>query len=1300
MASSRFFRRSASTLALMVGTALLATCANDSLAPRIARPVGFSVAPVFPAGMRAGGLVLDSVALIVVRPEAETLSVSGRRFPATSQQVILSAIIPLRDSSEAVSVTLQLFAGPVLLFSGTQTGNVHAGTLGGDSLSVPVTFVGPGANVASIAIAPRDTAITAGDSLTFGVTAMNGQQQPVAQFYTSWSSSAAGVPIDAAGHLVSASTRATVVITAVTPTGIRDSTTLHIILPPAVLAIASGNNQSDIAGNRLALPLAVRVLAADSQAVPGVRVTFAAGTGGGSVDSATATTDGGGVARSGVQLGGTTGAQTFTASMAGGRSVTFTATALPAGPISRIWTGLLGLNWSDPGNWSPLGIPTLLDNLTIGTAINLPVLSANAVAGSITLDGLGVNLTLNGHTLVTNTLTVVNGATVTLDKTLDSLLVGGTLDIDAGDELGKLTAGVLTIGGNFTQRGTASGNSFAASGLRTILNGTGNQTITFLNPGAGLSRFSDLLINKSGGTVTMATNMVVSDSLGLLSPTALLGGGGLTVLRKLRAVSGATLGVQALTVAGDSLLMGRASDFGVAATTLVSPVAQLIPALPYQDLTLAGAAAHTLVARTAVTGALSLTSATATLIPGGHTLTAGSFLLSNGALLRMTQPTDSLLVAGNFDTDARSETGNLTSGVLAVGGNLTQRGNTSPASLALEGVRTILNGAGTQTVTLFNSAPGQSFFHDLIVQKSGGSVTTPSAVLITDSMALRSATPFTGAGALTVGRTLNAVSGAVLSVAGLTMTADSLRMTTPANYGVTTTTFNGPGAQIIPALPYNNLLLNGGSTHTLSGRTTASGLVTVDGAGATLVTAGRTLVANALTISNGGLLRMNQPADSVRVAGAFDTDGRNSTADLNNGVLSVGGNFTQRGNSSAASFAPGGTRTILTGAGTQTLTLFNPSAGGSFFHDLIVNKSGGTVQAPTTVPVHDSMVVASPTTIGGAGTLQVTRKLRTANGAGLGTSGLTMTADSLLVASPANFAVGTTTFDGAGPQLVPALPYQDLALTGGSTHTLTGATTVSGALSVAAASAHLVLGGHTASAGSFLLSNGGLLSMTQSADSLLVAGPFDIDAQDESGNLTAGVLQVGGNFTQRGNASASSFAATGTRTVLNGAGNQTVTFFNPGLTQSRFRDLEVRKSGGTAVLASALVVDSSFTVQSGVDTVQGGSITAGALNVTGLVLNNTPLTLNSLHAVAPVLNNTTFMGFDPTATQLTINQIGLSLPISLTGLTFLSTPTSGFYISANELGLVPLLVTVQSNLTPSAAALLTRLLNGALVTWL
>lgn len=108
-------------------------------------------------------------------------------------------------------------------------------------------------------------------------------------------------------------------------------TTVSATLPAARVDVVSPANPQGPAGSTLPDPIEVRVLGSDDQPLPGVTVTFSAGAGG-SVDPASPTTDGDGIASTRWTLGTTTGAQVLTATAGAGVSTSITVTATAARP--------------------------------------------------------------------------------------------------------------------------------------------------------------------------------------------------------------------------------------------------------------------------------------------------------------------------------------------------------------------------------------------------------------------------------------------------------------------------------------------------------------------------------------------------------------------------------------------------------------------------------------------------------------------------------------------------------------------------------------------------------------------------------------------------------------------------------------------------------------------------------------------------------------------------------------------------------------------------------------------------------
>lgn len=99
--------------------------------------------------------------------------------------------------------------------------------------------------------------------------------------------------------------------------------------PPASLVAVSGGGQAASLGATLPFPLVVKVTDTYGNALPGVAVTWAVTSGGGSLDATTTATNTEGTASVHWTVGSTQGNQTVKASISGGLTATFTTTVSP-----------------------------------------------------------------------------------------------------------------------------------------------------------------------------------------------------------------------------------------------------------------------------------------------------------------------------------------------------------------------------------------------------------------------------------------------------------------------------------------------------------------------------------------------------------------------------------------------------------------------------------------------------------------------------------------------------------------------------------------------------------------------------------------------------------------------------------------------------------------------------------------------------------------------------------------------------------------------------------------------------------
>jgi hypothetical protein len=941
---------------------LLVTCTDNPIGP--GRTGRLLVRPVFDGSALFAPLAIDNIRLIVTRPPSEVIKTITQPFPAGTDTVRVTATdIELKSTSEDLLVTIELYAGTTLLFTGTQTIKVTVGVTP-QPAAIPMLYQGPGSNLAALTLTPRDTAVRPGAVFTYQVTAADSQQQSVASFYIGWKASAG--TIDGTGRFTAPATRDTITITvsAPAPNTTKDSTKVFVIPGPGSLTITGGNGQSAFASTRLPALLAVRVDGTDQLPLAGVVVSFAATTGGGSVDSATATTDAQGIARSGATLGATVGAQTFTATVTGLPVVTFTETGTSTTGV-HTWNGQTSPNWSVSTNWTPQTVPTNADDviipsgtpngptittscsarsLTVNTgatlnlgafncqvggnvnatggaitgsgaiqiattaqvAGNLPNLQVSgavtasgplSLTGSLTVTGASGNLIVNGQPItVGGGFTTQSGAILTMTNAADLLTVSGNASFGGGNETGQLTAGSLTVAGNFSQSGSGSPTSFVGTGTHTVfLNGTGAQAINFGTPGFAASRFQNVIIANSAGGVTATSNLYATGTPGA-TPTAVrtLSGNGSTLFTAILDVNNFTFNNLLLNFAGSS------------------PVA-------LDTVTFQGYAP------------------TATPLTISHPGAGGPFTFDK--LTFSVTPTGAGRYLSATDADGPTPT------PLTI--NVT---NSTPASPS--GLVTVANGA---VVNWPSATPiqtwGGTISNDWFFSGNWVSGVAPAS---TDNVTIPSGRPFQPTiGSSTAVNDLTVQPGAVLSLGDISLNvtgsldaSGSIAGCCGDFIGMSGGTLKGNFSQVVVSV-------NLGGVVTLNGATTlSSSTVQVQGE---LILNGNTLNVGQGTLStlNGaGRLTMTNPADQV-IAGFTDFTGGDETGRLTAGILQTQ-SFSQ-GGTVTTSFLTGGNHKVrLAGPAPSTVTFANPA--NSRFQELDVSGVTATLTLGSNVTVAGQLI--------------------------------------------------------------------------------------------------------------------------------------------------------------------------------------------------------------------------------------------------------------------------------------------------------------------------------------------------------
>lgn len=1026
---------------------------------------------------------------------------------------------------------------------------------------------------------------------------------------------------------------------------------------------------------------------------------------------------------------------------------TVTAACAPMTGYDKAWTGTVSSNWNDANNWTPGGAPTSTNNVFVCVgAPNQPTLSAAGAtqdllletgatvatngftltsagsvnAGSITgtgtlaMSGSGVTLqgtvpnltvngtvslaaattatgaavvngtlTVNGQTLNVPTLTVqgvTNQASLVLTNASDAVNVTGNVLFQTQHESGNITAGTLTIGGNFTL--CCSGwAAYPAGGTNAVvLNGTAAQTITFASPNVTLQAFQDLIVNNPAG-VTLANNINVNGTLTLQAGT--LSGSAFTVTTSnVNAAPGTTINLASLSVSGT--LSAAGANYVVGNTVFTGAASQLIPLLAYQNMTVNGAALLT--GATTATGNVTVNG---TLTVNGQTLNSASLTVQGAtsqASLVLTNPSDAVNVSGDVLFSTQHETGNVTAGTLSVGGNFTLCCGGWAAYPGSGTNAVVLNGTSAQTISFASPNATLQAFQDVIINNAAG-VNLANNIVVNGTLTMQTGS-LSGASQTVTATNVSAASGTTLNLAALSLSGTI--SAAGANYNVASTTFTGNGG--IPALPYQSLTIDGIAQLTTA--TTVTGPVLVNG---TLTVNGQTLNAGSLTVqgpTSQASLVLTNPADAVNVSGNVLFQTQHETGIVTAGTLTVGGNFTLCCGGWAAYPASGTNTVVLNGTSAQTVTFASPNATLQAFQEVVFNNNAG-VNLASNIVTNDTLTLQSGTLSGGSASVTVPN-VTAASGTTLNLG--TLTFSGTVSAAGANYVVASTVYTGNNP--LPVLAYQALTLNGATQ--LAGPTTATGAVTV---NGSLTINGQTLNAGSLTVQGAtsqASITMTNSADAINVTGNTLFSTQNETGKITAGTLSVGGNFTLCCTGWAAYPGSGANTVVLNGTAAQTLSFASPSTTQQAFQNLVLNNSTGQATLASNVVVNGTLNSTASVQTISGTgqSITTAGVNVTQVVFNDALLAIGA----GPIaqFNNVIFQNEPATATQLTVQNPGSSVPLVFDHIQFLTTPVSpGLYVSATDTvptdGL-PLVIDFEHN-SPSDGSAFTSAANGATVNW-
>ena len=328
-------RRYSALAALLAALA----CSEHSAPSGGAFSASLALAPVIELSASAAPLPIDGARVRVTRAArpADLVVDTLVAFPASAPSVSLQLRIELEAPSELLNVTVTLVGGSAVFYLGSDTVTVSSSRAGPTAMP-PLTlrYVGPGADIATLRIAPRDSLASFGDSVRFRATGTTAAGAVITSFPIAWSTNDATAPMTDAGALRAPARRATIRVRAELPNGVRDSVNLTLVAVPSTMTVVGGAGQTARPNAPLATPITVEVRASDGLPVADVPIGFRSVTGGGGVEVAEARTDNAGRASTDAFLGPTLGEQRFEASTPGLAPVTITATAAYGNPASLV----------------------------------------------------------------------------------------------------------------------------------------------------------------------------------------------------------------------------------------------------------------------------------------------------------------------------------------------------------------------------------------------------------------------------------------------------------------------------------------------------------------------------------------------------------------------------------------------------------------------------------------------------------------------------------------------------------------------------------------------------------------------------------------------------------------------------------------------------------------------------------------------------------------------------------------------------------------------------------------------------
>jgi hypothetical protein len=757
------------------------------------------------------------------------------------------------------------------------------------------------------------------------------------------------------------------------------------------------------------------------------------------------------------------------------------------------------------------------------------VTAADSVNGNLTV-GTGGALTIGGAGLVgvSGNFSTTGTGTLAMSSGTSQLLVWGSASFGGGSETGLITDGLIQLAGNLS--GTSGGRYQATAG--------GNANVRFVGAAAKSvsgAQFTFRHIDLTGaGTVTFAASATNSTVAGNIAFQAGAGN-----------VAGHVQVVYAGTIISD-LVGGR---WQVDSTSIGGcGCAIALPSVLHGLLRGGGNAllgsSFTVDSMEVYSGTITWNNQAVTSLGVFRTKGNGSIAMASGALTVM------------GDADFSGGQSDLSGGGTDFRGNFQQTAaNNGRAFRAQSGHTTTFAGSGAQSISFASpdSAPkttcGNSCFGNLTIGKPSGTLTFSSVSAVQGNLVVGSGVTAVTAVATAPGAgngRLAIVKGTVTTAAGTgvhfsNLTARGALALDTASV-VDSITYAGNGSQTMLNRAFARITIRGAPL--VSTALTASKTIVVDSG--SFDPNGHAVTIDTLRTQGTGVFAGTNAADSVTVNVLLGLGGGSSAPTAGRLYLANGNVALADG---AAAFGAGHVTWVMKDSATVTQTITAPASpvtpptlGAVHFANSSPKSVTGTMNFAGDVTVEGTSPAVTGATasigIGGHFKDHTNTVSLMASRAGAPRPQANAVLRSVAAGfSPAalydpngGWQVLATKMTGASKTIDAEVMATTLSITGtislARDLTLNGNVTVSGTGATLDLTDAVPVGHALAVLGSFATASGGVLKMTDPDDYLYVSQNAAFGGGSTAGKLTHGLIEVIGNFTQNGSASA--FAADST----------------------------------------------------------------------------------------------------------------------------------------------------------------------------